>query len=109
MKLEKPKLLLGDTEKELITTAGVASEILKFSNKRKDIPVENYLQEHINILAIAFGVTADEVRNNVSLAVVVTKYFEILEYIARVISSMADGDNHDDEDNGDGGALAAAV
>lgn len=97
MKIEKPKLQINGKEIEMLGNAGTAQEILKFSNDRKKLSVENFLESHIKMVAKAFGVSAEEVSNSITLAEVVETYLKCLEYVARVIYNVANGDNGDGE------------
>lgn len=90
MKLEKPVLLLGDEVKTLNTKVGVIDKILKFSNERHKLTIENYLERHADIIALAFDSTVEEVKAKVSFAILITKYFDCLEYAARVLGNAAD-------------------
>ena len=92
MKLEKPVLLLGEEVKTLNTKVGVIDEILKFSNERKKLTIENYLERHADIIALAFDSTAEEVKAKVPFALLICKYFDCLEYAARVFGVLAEGD-----------------
>lgn len=90
MKIEKPTLLLGEEVKQMNNSVGVASKILKFSNDRKNLTIENYLEEHAKIIAAVFDTTAEEVKSKVPFALLITKFFDCLEYTAKVICNAAD-------------------
>lgn len=98
--LKPPTLLLGEKTLKMKTSAGVANEILKFSDERRKLEVDNFLQRHIEIIALAFGTTADEVKEKVSLGVVVSKFLDCLEYVARAIVWKVEGVRNDNGNRG---------
>lgn len=89
-KLIKPTLLIGDRQLEMNTSVGVTSEILKFGDERRNLEVDNFLQRHIEIIALAFDATPQEVKDNVPFALLITKFLDCLEYVARIIKEDAD-------------------
>lgn len=89
-KLEKPVLFLNDRKLEMITTAGVTAEILKFGEERRRLPTDEFLKRHIDIIALAFGVSPAEVKDAVPFATLITTFLDCLEYVARVIKEDAD-------------------
>lgn len=105
IELEKPYLIIGDKKSEMLTTAGVASEILKFSDARKKLQIGNYLEEHIKIISKCFGVPVEEIQEKVALGVVIHKYFDCLEYVARFINEVATGGNYNDKESDEGAVM----
>ncbi len=52
-------------------------EIMAFEDKRADLPVMEAFDETCRIIAVAFGVTVDEVLDNLEIEDILPKYFEV--------------------------------
>lgn len=82
-----PTLTVDGKEIEM---AGVKArawrEIMAFEDKRKELTVSAAVDEYCRIIALAFGVTVDEVLDNLELADVLPKYFEVLDAVISMLT-----------------------
>lgn len=60
-------------------------EIMKFETERKDIETIEYVDKLCEIIAMIYGVTTDEVLDNLEIGDVHAKYYEVL---AAVVSML---------------------
>ncbi len=67
--------------------AGMWREIMKFEEERKEIRAADIVEKYCEIIAAAFGVTIDEVLENLSIDEVVPKYYEILNAMLGMLTA----------------------
>ena len=60
--------------------------IMNFHSARKDIPAADLVEKYCEIIAIAFGVTCDEVLDNLNLEDVGETYFKVFDVVVAVLS-----------------------
>lgn len=80
-------------------TARVWKETTKINEKRKDLSYVDAINVYCEVIAIAFGVTADEVLDNLYVEDVMPKYFEVLKEIGALITSKLPKKNELPEEN----------
>lgn len=66
--------------------ARIWREVMKFETERKDIATVDYVDKQCEIIAMAFGVTADEVLDNLEIGEVTPKYFEVFNAIVAMLT-----------------------
>lgn len=60
----------------------VFRKILKLDNERKEIPVTDFVDRHCEVIALAFGITEEQVYNNLDIGELIPKYSEISIYLS---------------------------
>lgn len=91
--MNKPIIEINGKKIELPPVkARVWREIIKFDEERKTILSADYVDKHCEIIALLFGVTKDEVLDNLEILEVIPLYSEILTYIVAMLSvGLGDG------------------
>lgn len=87
--MQLPMLLMADKILEMDQSSKTADLILKFSNERRKLSVDNFIARHIEILAQIFKVPSKEIALKVDLPTIISKYLDCLEFTARAISKAA--------------------
>lgn len=67
--------------------AGMWREIMKFEEERKEIRAADIVEKYCEIIAAAFGVSTEEVLENLSIDEVVPKYYEILNAMLGMLTA----------------------
>ena len=67
-------------------TARIWRETTKINEKRKDISSVDAIDIYCAVIATAFGVTADEILDNLYIEDIMPKYFEVLNFINTLIN-----------------------
>ncbi len=62
-------------------------EIIKFEEGRKELTVEKFCDEHVNIIARAFGVTGEEVLDSLDVDEILPTYMNVLMYIMQLLTA----------------------
>ena len=68
-------------------TARIWRETTKENEKRKDLSSAEAIDIYCAVIATAFGVTADEVLDNLYIEDIMPKYFEVLNSINTLITA----------------------
>ena len=68
-------------------TARIWRETTKINEKRKDISSVDTIDVYCAVIAVAFGVTADEILDNLYIEDIMPKYLEVLNVINTLITS----------------------
>ena len=66
--------------------ARVWREIMQFESVRKDIKSVDAIDKYCAVIAMAFGVTADEVLDNLDIADVLPTYFATLNCVVAMLT-----------------------
>ena len=82
-----PTITINGKEIPMKTKARIWGVVMKFDKDAKDIPAENEVDKYCEIIAAAFGVTADEILDNMELDDVAPKYFEVYNEVSRLLTS----------------------
>ena len=86
--MDKPKITIDGKEIEMSTPkARLWREIIKFDAERKNLPVEDFVDDHAKIIASAFGITADEVLDNLKVEDILPTYFEVLSSVLLMLTA----------------------
>lgn len=72
----------GKTIEMKKTSVEVFRKILKLDAERAEIPVGDFVDRHCEVIALAFGVTEEEVYNNLDVADIIPKYSEISIFLS---------------------------
>ena len=92
--MNKPVIIINDQKIEVPELkARVWREIIKFDSTRKDIPTENFCEEHAKIIAMVFGLTVDEVLDKLNIEDILPAYSASLLYVVQLLSSKLGGDD----------------
>ena len=77
--MDKPKITIDGKEIEMQTPkARLWREIIKFDSERRDLPVDNFVDEHAAIIAKAFNISVDEVLDNLEVSEILPTYSQVL-------------------------------
>ena len=86
--MDKPTIIINGKEIEMQTPkARLWREIVKFNDERRDLPVEDFCNEHAKIIAAAFGVTADEVLDNLYVDDIMPTYFKVFSFVLGMLTA----------------------
>lgn len=77
--------------------AGMWREIMKFEEERKEIKSADIVEKYCEIIAAAFGLTTEEILDNLSIDEVVPKYYEILNAMLGMLTAKL-GENKKNTD-----------
>ena len=72
----------GETFELKKTLVQVFRKILKLEMERREIPLNEFVDRHCEIIALAFGVTEEQVYDNLDVADVIPKYSEVSIYLS---------------------------
>lgn len=86
--MEKPTITINDKEIEMVEIkARTWRKIMEFDATRNDILTVDAVDKYCEIIATAFGVTVDDVLDNLNLDDVVPKYFEVFDAVVKLLFS----------------------
>lgn len=90
--MEKPTIIVNNRMIEMpMPKARLWREIVKFEDERQSVSVDEFCDGHINIIARAFGVTTDEIFDNIDVDEILPTYRRILTYIMQLLTSKLTG------------------
>ena len=82
-----PTITIDGKEIPMKTKARLWGLIMKFAKDAKNIPREEEVDRYCEIIAVAFGVTTDEVLDNLEIADVAPTYFNVYEAVIGLLTS----------------------
>ena len=85
--MEKPKIIINGKEIEMQTKARLWSVVMKFEDERGEFSVADAVEKYCEIIAVAFGVTTEEILNNLDIADVAPTYFKIYNAVAELLTA----------------------
>lgn len=86
--MDKPTITIDGKRLEMQTPkARFWRELIKFEEERKNLTVESFCDEHAKILAAAFGVTADEIFDNLDVDEIMPTYVDVLMYTMGLLTA----------------------
>lgn len=86
--MERPVIVIGENVIEMPTPkARLWRELIKFEEERKALTVEDFCDAHIEMLARAFGVSADEICDSLRVDEVLPLYMSVLKYIMALLTA----------------------
>lgn len=86
--MEKPTITIGGRKIEMpVKKARIWREVIKLDEELKDktIAAVDYVDRHCEFIALVFGVTVDEVLDNLDLEEVLPLYNEIVKEIVATL------------------------
>lgn len=72
-------------------------EIMKFEGERKTITAADAVEKYCEVIAVAFGVTADEILDNFEIDEVVPKYYEVVKAVVGMLTAKMGEDKKNTE------------
>lgn len=97
--MDNPKITINGKEIELPPIkARLWRPIMQFEEERKNISEVEGIDKYCEIIAIAFGVTKDEVLDNLELSDVLPKYFEVYKKVTKMLSAKIGKKNKEAEE-----------
>lgn len=82
----KPQITVNGKDIELpVVKARLWKEVMRFHSERKDIPTTDLIERYCEIIAVAFGITTEEVLDNLNLEDVGETYYKVFN---AVLSSL---------------------
>lgn len=72
----------GKTIEMKKTFVEVFRKILRLDSERSEIPATDFVDRHCEVIALAFGVTEEQVYNNLDVADIIPKYSEVSIYLS---------------------------
>lgn len=95
--MNKPIITINGVQIEmLVPKARMWREFIKFDEERKDISSVDFVDRHSEIIAQAFGVSKDDVLDNLSVDEILPAYTEVLRYLVSTLTSRFVGDKKND-------------
>lgn len=92
--MEKPKITINDKEIEMPRIkARLWKTIMKFHEERKDIDNQNLVDKYAEIIALAFGVTTDEILDNFGVEDILPIYKEVFGTVVALLTAKLDKKN----------------
>lgn len=70
--------------------ARVWRELIQFDERREEIETKDFIDEHAKIIAFAFGVTQDEILDNLGVEDILPTYKATLRYVISLLSAKID-------------------
>lgn len=85
--MNKPTITINGKEISMKSKARLWGVVMKFDKDAAEIPREEEVDRYCEIIAVAFGLTTDEVLDNLELEDVAPKYFEVYNAVAGLLTS----------------------
>lgn len=86
--METPTITINGKEIKLPPVkARLWKEIMKFHSERKNISTVDLIEKYCEIIAIAFGVTTDEVLDNIDVVDVSETYFKVFNAVVAMLTA----------------------
>lgn len=102
-------ILINGAERELLKLkARLWRQVMKFDEERKEILAVDAVDRYCEIIALAFGVTADEVLDGLYIEEVLPKYFEVLNEVVGMLTAKL-GKKNAEEETAPAGEMALAI
>ncbi len=100
--MNKPVITINGNKIEMLEPKARAwREVMKFETERKDLKADDAVEKYCEVIAKVFGVTTDEVLDNLELADVIPTYFAVLNRIVAMLTEklLTDKKNEDAAEN----------
>lgn len=86
--MDNPKITINGKEIELPPIkARLWKEIMQFHENRKNISTADLMEKYCAIIALAFGVTTDEVLDNLNVEDVGRLYYDVFDVVANLLTA----------------------
>ena len=81
--MARPTITIDGKTIEMKTTlVEVFRKILRLDSERSEIPATDFVDRHCEVIALAFGVTDEQIYNNLDVADIIPKYSEVSIYLS---------------------------
>lgn len=87
--MNKPTITIDGKEIKMRTKARLWGAFAKFDNSRTEIPAEELVDKYCEIIAVAFGVTTDEVLDNLEIDEVIPTYVKVNNAVVDLLNDYA--------------------
>jgi len=96
--MERPKIIINEREIELPPIkARLWKKIMQFHSDRKNISTADLMEKYCEIIALAFGVTTDEVLDNLNIEDVGDTYYYVFETVVATLAEKTPKKNTEAE------------
>lgn len=96
--MNKPKIRIDGKEIEMgAVKARLWKVLMQFHGDRKNIETADLIEKYCEIIAIAFGVTTDEVLDNLNIEEVGETYYNVFEAVVGLLTAKVDKKNAEAE------------
>ena len=86
--MDRPTIVINGKTIEMPTPkARFWRELIKFEERRKDLTVEDFCDEHVKMISAAFGVTTEEVLDSIDVDEILPTYMNVLTYIMALLTA----------------------
>lgn len=98
--MTKPTITINGKEIEIKTKARLWRVVAEFNEKRrkKEIATDDFVDEHCKVIATAYGVSVDDVLDNIDIADVLPTCLEVLNYTGDKLTSKMLKKNQDESE-----------
>lgn len=73
-------------------------ELMQFEEQHKNFKSAESVEKHCEIIAKLFGVTTDDVLDNLDLDDVLPTYYRVLNYVVAILTSKLSGDKKNEQE-----------
>ena len=81
--MARPTITIDGKTIEMKTTlVEMFRKILRLDSERSEIPATDFVDRHCEVIALAFGVTEEQIYNNLDVADIIPKYSEVSIYLS---------------------------
>lgn len=88
--MDRPTIEInGETIKLAKTTVHTLREVLKLDAERRELSMIDFLDRSCEVLALAFGVTPEQVYDTLDVEELMPKYIEVLTYLLERLSGKS--------------------
>ena len=96
--IQKPTLTIGEEKFEMIKFKSKQwREFFKFDSERGELPLQDLIDKHCEIIAMFFPVSVEKLLEEIELADVLKIYHEIRIYLVQTVTSKLAGDEKNAE------------
>ena len=100
--MDKPTLTINGNKIEMLEPkAKVWREAIKLREQRNEILAVDFVNTHCEFIAAAFGVSVDEVLDNIDVVDVMPLFYDVLAYIMKRLWAKWTDDKKNEEVNAD--------
>lgn len=86
--MDKPIITINGKIIEMKTPKARAwREIMKFNEDRQSLPASDFCEEHAKMIALAFGVSADEVLDNLDVDDILPTYLNVFTSLVGLLTA----------------------
>lgn len=93
-----PTITINGKEIPMKTKARIWRVISEFNEKRKNIPIADFVEEHCKIISAAYGLTLDDVLENMEIRDVVPVCYQVINYVGEQLTAKSEKKNQDESE-----------